>query len=301
MRLLVLLCLFCICLSAGCAQSTVATPQPVLIRIAGANSMRPVLLALTEEFSRRYANVVFDLRGGGSTLGQQDVAAGKIDLGASILAPPAAGEPIAPAQSNLVRTPIGIDGLAIVVHHTNKLEGLTLTQLRDIFDGKILNWQEVNGIDGDIQLVSREDGSGARILFEERVMGPEQVSLTAIVMPTSADVVDFVGKNPLAIGYVSRSFVAAQLVDNATDSAQTLVAQSAPVQAGDAAGASVRVLALDGELPYVDKLAAQQYQLVYPIFLVSKSAPKGWLARFVDFVLSPGGQDIVRQFSAPVR
>ncbi|MEZ4710488.1 MAG: phosphate ABC transporter substrate-binding protein [Caldilineaceae bacterium] len=287
--------------SAGCAQSTVATPQPVLIRIAGANSMRPVLLALTEEFSRRYANVVFDLRGGGSTLGQQDVAAGQIDLAASILTPPAADAPVAPELSALVRTPIGIDGLAIVVHHTNKVAGLTLVQLRDIFDGKILNWQEVGGSNGDIQLVSREDGSGARILFEERVMGPEQVSLTAIVMPTSADVVDFVGKNPLAIGYVSRSFVAAQLVEIDPDGASAPADQPAATPLANGAESSVQVLALDGELPYVNKLAAQQYQLVYPMFLVSKGAPKGWIARFVDFVLSPGGQDIVQQFGAPVR
>ena len=293
------------CLSAGCTQSPVTTPQPVLIRIAGANSMRPVLLALTEEFSRRHANVVFDLRGGGSTLGQQDVAAGKIDLAASILAPPAADETIAAELRNLVRTPIGIDGLALVVHHTNKVESLTAVQLRDIFDGKLLNWQEVGGADGDILLVSREDGSGARMLFEERIMGAEQVSLTAIVMPTSADVVDFVGKNPLAIGYVSRSFVAAQLTEDAPGADMAPAPQSAgtpvPNRAETPADAAVRVLAVDGELPYINNLAAQQYPLIYPLMLVSKGAPKGWPARFVDFVLSPAGQGIVQQFSAPVR
>lgn len=300
MKSLLLRCALFIILCSGCTQSAVATPQPVLIRIAGSNSMKPVLQALTEEFSRRYPNVVFDLRGGGSTLGEEDVAAAKLELAASILAPPAADAPVQPAQRNLVRTPIGIDGLAIIVHSSNKVEALTPVQLRDIFNGKILSWQEVAGTDGDIMLVSREDGSGARILFEERIMGAEQVSLTAIVMPTSADVVDFVSKNPLAIGYVSRSFMAPALRQVESDGLVNQTTTQPPAESAPASPA-VRVVALDGELPYLEQLAAQQYLLVHPLFLVSRGAPKGWIARFVDFALSPSGQRIVSQFSAPIR
>ncbi len=39
--------------------------------------------------------------------------------------------------------------------------------------------------------LSREDGSGARHLFDERVMDEDPVSLTAVVMPTSRDVVAY--------------------------------------------------------------------------------------------------------------
>ena len=43
-------------------------------------------------------------------------------------------------------------------------------------------WSDVGGDAGEFVLVSREDGSGARILFEERVMGSDHVSLTAVVL-----------------------------------------------------------------------------------------------------------------------
>lgn len=69
----------------SCEQTQVATPTPVTIVIAGATGMRPVLQALTSEFSRLHPSVIFDLRGGGSTIGEQLIANGEVDLAASVL------------------------------------------------------------------------------------------------------------------------------------------------------------------------------------------------------------------------
>ena len=113
-----------------------------------------------------------------------------------------------------MRVPIGLDGLAVVVHPSNNIAGLSLVQLRDIFAGRLLDWQALGSDAGEILLVSREDGSGSRILFETRVMSDERVALTAVVMPTSQDVVDYVAKNPHAIGYVSRAEVAEWIAED---------------------------------------------------------------------------------------
>ena len=107
----------------------------------------------------------------------------------------------------LVRTPIGIDGLAVIVHPENSIAELSLVQLRDLYSGRVIDWQALGSDVGEVILVSREDGSGSRVRFEERVMGAERVSLTAVVMPTSEDVVAYVARNPQAIGYVSRGHV----------------------------------------------------------------------------------------------
>jgi phosphate transport system substrate-binding protein len=295
--LLGLLCA-ALALSACGEQLAVATPRPASLLIAGATSMHPVLHDLASEFMRRNPHVQIVVHGGGSTLGEEQVAAGRIDLAASYLLPPeanAGGPPGIPlSRSRLVRTPIGVDGLAIVVHGSNDVEALSLQQLRDIFAGHMLDWQEVGGAPGEIMLVSREDGSGARILFETRVMDEEPVSLTAVVMPTSGDVVDYVSKTPSAIGYVSRSWVL------------DAVAAAQNGSGGNGNGAnggvrSIRVVRVEGYLPVADTLRTQTYPLIQPIYLTSRGEARGVARQFIDFALSPVGQVIVGRYHLRVR
>jgi phosphate transport system substrate-binding protein len=275
---------WCVCvglLLTGCAQTAVATPEPVTITIGGATAMQPLLQALTATYSNQHPAVRFDLRGGGSTVGEERVRAGQLDLAASTLTP---ATPLT-ATSNLLFVPIGLDGLALIVHPTNPLTTVTQAQVRDLFSGRIFDWSELSSTSGEVLLVSREDGSGSRILFETRIMGEEQVSLTAVVMPTSADVVAFVAKNPPAIGYVSRAYVLPAL-------AFTPETITPP---------DVRVLALDGLLPTVETVKTQRYPLTQPLFLVSRGEPQGPVRAFIDFALSPAGQTIVERFHARVR
>jgi hypothetical protein len=182
----------------------VSTPAPTTITIVGSAAMQRALRGLTDEFSRQNPNVLFSIRSGGSTIGEEEVAQGEADIGATTLPPP----DVATAGVELMRTPVGINGLAIVVHPSNSVGDLSLVQLSDIFAGRVLDWQALGSDNGEIQLVSREDGSGSRRLFEERVMGDDRVSLTAVVMPSSADVAAYVAKRPDAIGYLSRGEVA---------------------------------------------------------------------------------------------
>src|SRR5262245_49474919 len=93
-------------LCTACVQTAVATPTPVNFTVAGSTAMQPVLYDLTTEYSRQHPNVRFDLRGGGSTVGEELVQAGQIDLGASTLAAGVAVSPsIAANGQKLVRIP----------------------------------------------------------------------------------------------------------------------------------------------------------------------------------------------------
>lgn len=275
-RRVIVVCTLLAMLPIGaCSQAAVNTPTPTTITIAGATGMRPVLQELADEFTRQHPNVLFDLRGGGSVLGEERLAAGEIDIAATTLLPP----PEEGDTTSFVRTPIGLDGLAIVMHASNPVAELSVLQVRELFSGRILDWADVGGIPGDILLVSREDGAGARLLFEERVMGDARVSLTAVVMPTSADVVEYVGEHRQAIGYVSAAFV------DETNS-----------------GASpVRVAQLEGRLPVQANLLNQDYWLIQPLYLVTDGEPTAWNRQFIDFVLSGPGQEIVARYHARVR
>lgn len=274
---------------AGCNAAAVATPEPVIITIAGATAMHPVLQELTDAFTLRHPNVIFTLRGGGSSLGEEQIAAGRIDLAASTLFPP---DTPSPSAARLMRVPIGVDGIAVIVHAANPVSSLSLEQLRQIYSGDILDWSEVGGEAGPIELVSREDGSGSRILFEDRVMQGEAVSLTAVVMPTSYDMVEYIAKTPSAIGYVSRGLV----MNNATG------APAGPDAAATVTPVRVHVVAVEGVVPSLGALRAQEYAMVQPLYLIRRrSGANDWVRQFIDFVLSPAGQGIVARYHLPVR
>lgn len=274
---------------AGCSAAAVATPQPVIITIAGATAMHPVLQELTDAFTQRYPNVIFTIRGGGSRLGEDQIADGRIDLAASTLFPP---DTPPPGAARLMRVPIGVDGVAVIVHAANPVSNLSLEQLRQIYSGEILDWSEVGGEAGPIELVSREDGSGSRILFEDRVMQGEAVSLTAVVMPTSSDMVEYIAKTPGAIGYVSRGLV----MNNAAS------APAEPDAAATVTPVRVHVVAVEGVVPSLSALRTQEYALIQPLYLIrQRGETNNWVRQFIDFVLSPAGQGIVARYHLPVR
>jgi phosphate transport system substrate-binding protein len=276
-------------LLSGCMPASVAVAEPVTLRIGGATSMRPVLQELTAEFSKRHPGVVFDLRGGDSTLAEQQVAEGRLVLGAStLMVDEEAAAPLPhTASTPLVHIPIAIDGVAVIVHASNPVANLTLQQLHDLFGGQIIDWNDLTGRPGEVLLVSREDGSGVRQAFDTAVMGDDAVALTAVVMPTSQDVVDFVGSHPNAIGYVSRAFV--------------LEALARAGDEGAPAEGPVRVISVEGTLPTAETVAGQEYAFIQPLYLVSNGEPRGLAREFVDFVLSPAGQAIVGRYHVPVR
>ena len=277
-------------LLAGCSGAAVATPRPVVVTIGGATSLQPVMQELTTEYSRRHPNVLFTLRGGGSTLGEEQVLRGRVTLGASTLFPP---ETPPASQRNLVRVPVGVDGLAIIVHAGNIVPSLTLDQLRGLYSGDILDWETVGGDEGEVILVSREDGSGARRLFDSRVMGDESVSLTAVVMPTSHDVVQYVAKTPSAIGYVSRAWVIDALNERASLATRTPDGTPTPH--------NVVVVPVEEKLPTLANLRDGSYALIQPLYLISRGEARGATRQFLDFVLSPAGQNIVRRYHLPAR
>lgn len=293
-----LFCLAVMLALVGCQPLEGAPAKTTVIRIAGASAMQPVLYDLTTAFTHQHPTVFFELAGGDSTIGEERLFAAQIDLAASTLISPTT--PVVLVQGRrertVSRTPIGLDGLALVVHASNAITNLTTVQVQALYSGRLLTWAEVGGPPDDVLLLSREDGSGSRQLFEERLMGEERVSLTAVVMPTNADIVAYVAKHPNAIGYVSRAYVVA-VIDQATQPNLLPVEAQAPTPAAPL----VKVVALDGQLPTQQAIQTQSYPLIQPLYLVGRTRPAGWLQQFIDFTLSPAGQTIVARYHARVR
>jgi phosphate transport system substrate-binding protein len=250
--------ILCLLLLSACGSATITPPPPVFLRAAGSTSMEPLLADLAAAYSSRQPNVTIDIQGGGSQLGYRLVSSGQAELGLLSWSP---GE----LAGELRLAPVARDALAIIVHPQNQSAGLSLAELRDIFSGRRLDWQEVGSPAGPIQVVSREDGSGSRAAFEALVMADQAVTPTAIVLPNSRAVVDYVAQHPEAVAYVSLAFVDDR----------------------------VFAVPVEGVAPTLDSLAAGSYALIRDLALVMPRRSSSEVNGLVEFVLSPAGQAIV--------
>ncbi|MBD2340886.1 PstS family phosphate ABC transporter substrate-binding protein [Calothrix sp. FACHB-156] len=111
----------------------------------------------------------------------------------------------------LKEIPVAIDGIAIAVHPSLKIPGLTLTQLKDIYTGKLTNWQQVNGPNLPITAYSRRLEEGGTIeFFDQNIMAGEKFAANIKFIATTTQALNEVSKNPGAIYYASAPEVVGQ-------------------------------------------------------------------------------------------
>lgn len=162
---------------------------------------------------------------------------------------------------------VAMDGVCVVVHPSNPVRGLTTSQVRDIYTGKINSWKELGGPDMPIVVISRDTSSGTYETFHKLVMKKEKM----------ASKVEYVSSNPQAharvkttagaIGYVGIGF----LDDN------------------------VKALMMDGVMPSRQTIASGTYPVARPLFLFTNGYPKlgSVTHQFCSFYLTETGQEIV--------
>jgi phosphate transport system substrate-binding protein len=221
--------------------------------------MQPLLDELASAYTARYDYVSIDIKARGTRLGLQALRDGTADM--AMVSRELGSE----EKEDLEGVVIAHDAIAVLVNERNPVESLSSEQVRDLFSGDIVAWSEVGGEEEDVQVLSREGGSGTREAFEELVMQGRRVTLTAIVMPRNSAVGEFVAENAATIGYAS--------------------------SAGLPLGA--RPVRIDGVAPDLQALTQGEYPLTRPFVLVTGDGPDEDVQAFVDFVLSPAGQVIV--------
>lgn len=108
------------------------------IRIQGSTSVTPYMEKLMEAYQKVQPDVKFDFTSNGSGAGIQAVIDGNADIGM-------ASREIKDeeAKEGVENTVIAIDGIAVIVSPENKVDDMTLDEVRDIYTGDITNWSEI--------------------------------------------------------------------------------------------------------------------------------------------------------------
>jgi len=107
------------------------------IVVAGSSSVTPVMEKLKEAYLKLNTNAEIEIQISDSTTGMNSVMEGTCDIGM------ASRELTESELKSLKSTVIAIDGLAVIVNKENTISNITSDQVKAIFKGEIVSWDEV--------------------------------------------------------------------------------------------------------------------------------------------------------------
>ncbi len=239
------------------------------INIEGSDTMVNLGQAWAEMFMQENPAVMISIKGGGSGTGIAAMINGTVDLATA--SREMKDEEIAEAKANgndPLEHEVVIDGIAVVVHSDNPVNGLTMEQLGMIYRGEITNWKDVGGPDKEIVILSRDTSSGTYEYFKEKVVADKdenaEFAKEAKLLSSTQAIVDETSKNDAAIGYVGLGFL--------TD--------------------DMKVLAVDDVVASIETAKDGSYPLARYLYVYSNGEPTGAVAAFLEWALSADGQAI---------
>jgi phosphate transport system substrate-binding protein len=256
--------------------------QPPVVRIVGSDTMVNLLQAWAEHYGELRPSIMVQVTGGGSGVGIAALVDGTADVAA-------ASRAMRPSERNHLEgrdgaapreIAVALDAVAVYVHPRNPLTSIGLDALAEIFaeDGRGRRWQDL-GIEhsacatGEIIRIGRQSNSGTASYFRDIVLGPaREYRLGSLDQVGSKDVVALVSRTPCAIGYSGAAF--------ATPDVRVLA-----LSAGSAA---------DAVRPDEREIRMERYPLARPLYLYTRAHTPPEIERFIEWVLGPDGQQVVR-------
>jgi phosphate transport system substrate-binding protein len=254
--------------------------QQTKITVKGSDTMVILAQRWAEIYMKKNPAVNVQVTGGGSGVGIAALINGTTDIANS-------SRPIKSAEVQKLKDryntlgieiPCAKDGITIFLNESNKVKELTIKQLSDIYQAKITNWKQVGGEDASIKLYGRENSSGTYSFFKDEVVKGDYAA-SCQTLPGTAAVVNAVKKDKYGIGYGGAAY--------ATGVKHCMVKKD-----DNAAGI----------LPTAETIARNQYPITRYLYLYMRNKPTGEIKKYVDWILSTEGQQIITEVGYfPVR
>lgn len=235
-------------------------------QIDGATALYPIYSAFVEalypEESVKYDGKDFlkdsKIQKTGTTVAYQKVVDGEADI---IFCGQPSKKQLEYAKSKNVElelAPIGKEAFVFIVNKNNKVDDLSIEQIKDIYTGKIVNWDQVGGENKPIIALQRAEGSGSQTAMLSFMNGVEMKQ-----SPQS-----IIGRK---IGYSFRYYVENVVNDG-----------------------NIKMLALNGVEPSIENIRNDKYPIVGNFYMVyRKDNSNENIEKIKDFVLSEKGQKII--------
>lgn len=238
-----------------------------VIRIGGSDTMLELTTNLAQQYMKENPAVSIIVEGGGTATGIKSLIKGQTDICT-------ASRNLKPDEAKLLADYYGSlglvyliakDALSIYVNKKNKVVDISLIDLKRIFSGELENWSSIGGKDTSIIAVSRNPNSGTYLYFKEHVLEGSDYKDDIMIEPTTKAIISFIEQNENAIGYGGMGY-----------------------------RGNVSVLNIDGVELTENNIRNDTYPIIRYLHFLTTKTPTGEVKRFIDWVLSPTGQSIVR-------
>lgn len=236
------------------------------ITINGSTALLPLTLQAAKEFQKLHPKVKIAASGKGSITGPQAVKKGIADIGAcdwdaSLDVP---GFKAFPGQ---VANKVAVIPFATIVNKSVKVDNLTTAQLKDIYSGKITNWEDVGGADADIVVITRSFGSGTRVNYQAKALGGGDIvkkDKNYKEVGSSGDMKTAVATTPNSIGYIDLAYIS---------------------------GSDIKAVKHDGVAATTDNVINGKYKIWSYGYYMTKGEPTGATKEFIEYIQSKKFQE----------
>jgi phosphate transport system substrate-binding protein len=185
------------------------------------------------------------------------------------------------------QTKIALDGIALIVNKENTVTALTMNQLKQIFTGEIIKWDEISSTSKpqDINIVFDNQGSSLLRMIVDSLCNGKSLTKKAHAMEFNKDVINYVSRNPGSIGLIGVSWI--------SDKDDTLQLSFLK---------QIKVLALSRDSianasnsyqPFQAYLAQGLYPLTREIIIINAEPRSGLASGLASFIAGDKGQRIL--------
>lgn len=238
------------------------------IVIDGSTTVGPISKAFADFYKENHSGVNITISESGSGNGVKSLMNNACDIAnMSRFMKPAEFKSCVDKGILPVAHVVAFDGLAVVVNPKNPVKALTVSQIADIYTGKISNWKQLGGEDAKIVVVSRDTNSGTYETFNELVLKKAAITKDAEYVGSNGQARTRVNTTKNAIAYVGLGFV-----DD-----------------------TVKPLSVEGILPAAKSVSTGKYPIARPLYMFTNGYPKmgSDVYNFVTLHLSKEGREIV--------
>ncbi|MDF1740188.1 MAG: phosphate ABC transporter substrate-binding protein [Verrucomicrobiales bacterium] len=232
--------------------------------ITGSSTVAPLVADAAQRFEKEYPGARIDVQTGGSSRGINDVRTGLAKLGM-------ASRALKTDESDIQAATIAMDGVCLILHSSNPVEGLTKDEITAIYQKQISNWETLGGNAADIVVTGKASGRATLEVFLGYT-GLDSADIQAdVIVGENQQAIKTVAGNPKAIAYVSIGAAASEAL----------------------AGTPIKLISIDGIEPTTENVARGVFPITRPLNMITKGEVTGLSRTFLEYLKSDRIRDLV--------